>query len=81
MKIGKPKDCTRIIGAPANWDEADGECSALPVVDIPTDIGNCMVSEWYPDEQELALLRAGMPIHLWVYGGYTPSCLGECWRT
>lgn len=68
MDIATIKGKTRSLGAPPDWDESKGTCETLPVRDVQTDIGHCMISAWKPSAEELAALNAGQAVHLWVYG-------------
>ncbi len=75
MRIGRPKEVTRNIGAPLNWDQnLDGNCGVLPVhdeVDVLSG-SNTMNSHWYPDATELRLLNNGCPIELRIFGNIHP---------
>ena len=72
MKINTINGHTRILGAPADWDQSKGECVGLPIIDTPTEHGPCMISEWQPEQDDLKLLNMGMPLHLWIYGTSHP---------
>lgn len=72
MEINTINGHTRILGAPADWDQSKGECVGLPVIDVVTENGMAMVSEWAPTPEEIMLINMNMPIHLWIYGTTHP---------
>ena len=72
MEIKTINGHTRVLNAPENWDQNKGECVGLPVLDTVTENGNCMISEWQPEPDDLKLLNMGMPLHLWIYGTTHP---------
>lgn len=73
MIIGRIEGATREFGKPTNWDdERYGVCNTLAIRDTPVPGGNAMVSAWFPTPEELALLQAGQPIYLWIYGASHP---------
>ena len=72
MEIGNIYGATRVLGAPANWDQSQGECVGLPVLDQDTPQGHVMVSEWVPTTEERERLARGLPVHVWVYGHAHP---------
>lgn len=72
MEPGRIHGHTRILGAPANWDQSKGECVGLPIVDRLTEHGPVMISEWEPTEEERDRIAQGLPVHLWIYGQAHP---------
>lgn len=68
MEPGSINGATRVLGAPSNWDQSQGECVGLPILDRDTPHGHVMISEWVPTEEERERLARGMPVHVWVYG-------------
>jgi hypothetical protein len=66
MEPQKFKGMDGYLGAPLNWDESKmGPCLALPVARID----GAVVSAWKPTEVDLAKLRAGEWVFLFVYSG------------
>lgn len=63
---------TRVLGAPAGWDQQQLECSALAITDVTVDEQPAVVSFWQPSTEELAILNAGGTIALWVFGRDMP---------
>lgn len=74
MEIVKIDGATRVLGKPADWDESQGECVELPIVDHPE---GWMVSEWRPTQEELRALIEGGSIRLWVQGSAHPAVFIE----
>ncbi len=75
MIMGRIRGATRVLGKPAKWDETnpDQDCSALAIVDIsPEQGGPQMVSAWFPTPDEMALLQAGQPVYLSIFGTVHP---------
>lgn len=72
MEPGKINGATRTLGAPVNWDPAQGDCVGLPVLDRDTEFGHVMISEWTPTAEERERLAQGLPVHVWVYGFMHP---------
>lgn len=72
MEPSKINGATRTLGAPANWDQSQGECVGLPVLDMETAQGHVMISEWVPTAEERERLAQGLPVHVWVYGWAHP---------
>lgn len=68
MEIGCIQGATRFLGAPKDWDKSKGHCGTLPIRDVPTDIGNMMVSAWLLGRDEIVTLARGGPLYLHVYG-------------
>lgn len=68
MEIGCIEGATRFMGAPKDWDKSKGHCGTLPIRDAQTDIGNVMVSAWFPSAAEIAALAQGAPLYLHIYG-------------
>lgn len=64
---------TRVLGAPAGWDQNALPCDALPVTDVLDRGGQFVVSFWVPSPEELAALAAGDPVQLWVAGTSMPA--------
>jgi len=69
MDICKIDGATRVLGAPADWDNTQGECVGLPIVDHPE---GWMISQWRPTHEELRALIEGGSIRLWVQGTVHP---------
>lgn len=70
MEIVKIEGATRVLGAPADWDESQGICMGLPIVDHPE---GWMISEWRPTHEEMRALIEGGSIRLWVQGSSHPA--------
>jgi hypothetical protein len=69
---------TRYLGAPKGWEpEADGDCSHLAIVDVPSTNGGSpvMISAWEPTPKELEALVAGAPVYLQVVGSAHPPVM------
>lgn len=78
MLIARIAGATRVLGAPADWDEArDGPCGGLPILDTKTKDGlPVMISAWQPTPEELHALVHGASVYLQVVGqGHPPVCL------
>lgn len=58
-----------IFGAPADWDESQGECVGLPVTRAEDGV---LHSFWQPSETDIANILAGMPIRLSVFSSAHP---------
>lgn len=71
--------CNSTFGAPAGTQDSVG---ALRVVQGTCELGgrpcNVNVSFWQPSAEELALLNAGEPVQLWVFGRSHPRCRRRC---
>lgn len=71
MKPLYPENATRTFKAPS---KSDDWCGDLGVIDVAVDLTGkgdmypAIVSVWQPSIEELALMAAGQPILLWVYG-------------
>ena len=64
---------TRYLGAPMNWNPADGSCDHLAIRDEPTEGGsNAMLSVWEPTPEELQKIMEGKPVYLQVLGVQHP---------
>jgi hypothetical protein len=64
---------TRVLNAPAGWNESQPiQCGMLPIEDTAFDGIPAMVSYWKPTPEELAVLIAGGHIRLIVYGAQHP---------
>jgi hypothetical protein len=74
MDIKHITGATHMLGAPPNWDpEKDGACGVLPVrAGMHSPGVPCMVSEWKPSPEEIAVLAAGGSIFLSVVGATHP---------
>lgn len=72
MLIRRIEGATRNLGAPADWDGDISKCNVLPILDIMTDQGPFMVSSWEPMPAELAALRDGASVNLWIAGRAHP---------
>lgn len=72
MEIGCIQGATRFLGAPKDWDKSKGHCGTLPVADVPSAIGNQMISAWLPSSQEIAALAQGAPLYLHIFGTVHP---------
>lgn len=68
MNPGNIYGATRVLGAPAEWDQSQGECAGLPILDRDTPNGPAMISEWVPTAEERERLVQGLPVHVWVFG-------------
>jgi hypothetical protein len=66
---------TRLIGAPADWDQVtDGPCQALSVFDWrdPDTGHNHMISKWELDPEDLEKVTKGAPLFLSIVGQVHP---------
>lgn len=72
MLIREIEGATRSLGAPASWDQGVSKCEARPILDVVTDQGPFMVSAWAPTPEELAAMKAGAEIRLWIAGTSHP---------
>jgi len=72
MKILNSQHTTRRLGAPENWNEANGVCDTLPIIDGDCNGVPVMVSLWKPSPKELEMLNSNGHIELWVYGDNHP---------
>lgn len=61
-----------VLGAPAEWDQQDLPCGALPVTRTQVDGFPVVVSFWRPTAEELAALNAGAALELSVIGHTMP---------
>ena len=67
MTPGEIRFATTHFKAPPKWDgKKHGECATL-AVRVRGD--GTFESAWYPSSEELALLNAGEPVVLTVWGG------------
>jgi hypothetical protein len=67
---------TRVLGAPAGWDQGELPCSALAITDSSMEGVPCVVSYWKPDEADLAALNAGATVALSICGRtMPPACV------
>lgn len=69
---------TNYLGAPIGWEpDKHGPCAHLAVrVEIDLELGVSMSSAWEPTPEEIALIVAGAPIILKVFGaGHPPVWL------
>lgn len=73
MLIRRIEGCTRVLGAPKDWNHDDIRCVGLPIRDVPTDEGNVMISAWEPTPEEIEALQRGESIKLWVFGTGHPA--------
>jgi hypothetical protein len=74
QKIQHPSN-NGVLGAPADWDQGELPCGALPIT--RTHVGDlpAVVSYWRPSVEELAVLNAGGSIALWVVGATMPPVM------
>lgn len=82
MRIGRIHGATRTFGPPKGVGQDD--CQNLAIRDEPTDMGNCMVSAWYPTPDEAKRILSGEPIYLYVFGTIHPMVamgVPECGST
>lgn len=63
---------TRVLGAPADWNQSELACDALAIVDQTVEGQPVMVSFWRPTAEEIAQLAAGGTVSLWIYGNRHP---------
>lgn len=69
MKSQVLENPTRRMGAPSNWDHAEGGiCHTLEIWDRD----GWMISAWRPSEKELERLNRGEPMLLWIQGSQHP---------
>lgn len=61
-----------VLGAPTSWDQSATPCSALAITRTEVDGHQVIASFWRPDSVELAMLQAGKPVVLFVYGSTHP---------
>ena len=61
-----------VLGAPADWDQKALPCNALPVTRTVHEGKPVIVSFWMPTAEELALIKKGTPIQLWLIGHTMP---------
>ncbi len=73
-KIRHPTN-NRVLGAPKDWDHSELPCSALAVTDVEVNGQQAIASFWQPDAEELALIVAGAPIMLCIFGASMPPVM------
>ncbi|WP_044528699.1 hypothetical protein [Herbaspirillum sp. B65] len=61
-----------VLGAPAGWDQERIACDGLPVTCSEISGQQVVISYWQPSAEEIALLVAGKPVGLVVFGGTMP---------
>ena len=72
MIPGRILNATRALGAPKDWDPADGKCVGLAIRDGVEGGLHTMTSAWLPNADELERLNAGAPVYLVVVGAGHP---------
>lgn len=73
MIIARIDAATRVLGAPADWnEERDGTCGSLAIRDVEIAGQNVMVSAWQPTPEEIAAIVAGATVRLYVWGSRHP---------
>lgn len=73
MHTGRIEGTTRVLGAPFDWDpKVNGHCGGLAIRDEITTAGQGMRSAWFPTAEEIDLIKAGAPVHLFVIGVVHP---------
>ena len=66
MLIGRIEGANLDLGKPADWDDAKGVACGETILS----------SAWFPTPDELALLNAGRPVYLHIFGrGHPPVSL------
>jgi hypothetical protein len=50
---------TRVLGAPAGWNQAELPCGAIAIADRVEGTLRTVTTHWRPTAEELALLNAG----------------------
>lgn len=74
MSPGHIRFETHAFSAPGEWDrDRHGDCETLHVRVRPAH--RTCESAWYPSPEELALLNAGEPVILTVWGSQPPVSL------
>lgn len=68
---------TRVLGAPAGWDQKEVPCGALPITETTVEGVPAIVSYWQPSREELARLNAGKSVALWIVGTGMPPVAVE----
>lgn len=61
-----------VLGAPAGWKQDELPCSAVPITRTKWDGLPAVLTFWEPTAEELAALRAGGKVVLWVVGTTMP---------
>lgn len=77
MEPKRIADCTRVLGAPSDWDaDSSGPCQGLPIRDGALLDKPVMVSEWSLSDSDREILQAGGTVLLYVWGsGHPPVAL------
>jgi len=60
------------LGAPADWDQSRIACDTLPVTLSEIEGQPVVISYWQPSAEEMALLLAGKPVGLVIFGATMP---------
>ena len=69
------KTNTKVLGAPAGWDQTKVPCDALPVTEHNHDGYAVITSFWKPEPHELSAMNAGKPIMITVFGLNHPAIM------
>lgn len=73
MNPGKIAGANWVFGAPPDWDAAaQGDCGALPVLNLKTPAGTQLQSAWFPSPEELGAMNQGCPVILTIHGKSHP---------
>lgn len=63
MQPGQIENPTRVLGKPADWDDAaQGPCGTLPIREVVINGLGFAASAWVPSPEEIELINAGHPV-------------------
>lgn len=68
-------NATKVLGAPADWDQSKGKCGGLAIRIVETTQGIACESAWEPTPAELEMLNNGGSVVLRVMGWQVPVAL------
>lgn len=72
MRATQHTSNTRVLGAPAGWDQKELPCNAIAVTDAEVNGVPVVMTFWRPTAEELALLNAGGLVSLSIVGRTMP---------
>lgn len=72
MNPTQHRTSTRVLGAPAGWDQKQVPCGAIALRDGVQDTLRTVTTHWRPTPAELALLNAGGLVAVTVPGTSVP---------
>lgn len=72
MRVVQHPSNNKVLGAPPGWDQLEMPVNAIPLTQVESSGKTFLISYWKPTPEEIAQLRQGAFVTVWIHGVNQP---------